>query len=125
MVKKGLLVLAVVMFSVGFLIGCMSATEKGGGQVANSGGSSYAGVYMMEGNPDYYMILREDWTYMEASPGGYADKVSAEVGGWGVGDNIILMVPSRLEGGYFSYGYEYQIAGNKLISPGGKSYVKK
>jgi len=123
MVKKGLLVLTVVMFSVGFLIGCMSATEKSGGQVANSGGSSYAGVYVREDNPDYYMILRDDWTYMEKKAStGYPD---SKVGGWGVGDNIILMVPHNLDGGYEYYGHEYQIAGNKLIIPGGNSYVKK
>jgi len=104
----------------------MNATEKGGGQVATSGVSSYAGVYMKEDNPDYYMILRDDWAYMDVGTR-YAgeDYRYTEVGGWGVGDNIILMVPSRLEGGYYDYGYEYQIAGNKLISPDGTSYVKK
>lgn len=100
---------------------------KSGGQVANSGGSSYAGVYMMEGNPDYYIILRDDWTYMrvlQRHPG--QDLVDAGVGGWGIGDNIIFMVSYGSAGDlYSSSGCEYKIAGNKLISPKGTSYVKK
>jgi len=119
MVKKGLLVLTVVMFSVGFLIGCMSATEKGGGQVANSEVSSYAGTYVNQNDPTSFLKLKADGSYYCIGEGPYL----ADAAEWDVEGNKLVLFWKHLppDGEAVVAG---KIQGNEIIDSYGV-WVKK
>jgi len=120
--KKGMLVLGVILLMSVGLVGC----SPGGNSPSSASQNELkiCGMYAQENSPENYIIFRDDWTYIGVRPRS-GEAVTVYVGEWGLGDDTLVLVHFYSSGGYSSSGEEWKVAGNKLIDDYGNTWIKQ